>query len=160
MQALRTYQENKNMGNNLVVIFDRILEVFYDERLFEYVPESARDLLLQILSDGRCLRRIVSHIAHLTGRPCPPAPNSPPQTRPWIRQQFPGQRWPRPLSHPQCFTPRFPHQRWPRHGWPLGRLTSIPGGYWPFFRIISYHCCIIVLYLDDKDLRITKIYSL
>ena len=64
MDALRIYKEAKKMGD-LIEIFERLLREWFDETLFEYKPSIAKDVLVSVLKDGRCSKRVVSNIRTL-----------------------------------------------------------------------------------------------
>ena len=64
MDALRIYKEAKKMGD-LIEIFERLLREWFDETLFEYKPSLAKDVLVSVLKDGQCSKRVVSNIRTL-----------------------------------------------------------------------------------------------
>ena len=66
MKMMRIYDENvKIKGHDLVVTFDRILEKFYNETLFDQDPDSAKALLVTLLKEGGCSRRFVTRVQEL-----------------------------------------------------------------------------------------------
>ena len=65
MKMMRIYDENVKKGNDLVVTFDRILENFYNETLFDQDPDSAKALLVTLLKEGGCSRRFVTRVQEL-----------------------------------------------------------------------------------------------
>ena len=66
MNMMRIYDENvKIKGNDLVVTFDRILEKFYNETLFDQDPDSAKAQLVTLLKEGGCSRRFVTRVQEL-----------------------------------------------------------------------------------------------
>ena len=67
MGTKRIYDENiKLRGMDLVVTFDRMLEKFYDETLFDKHPDLAKDILVKLLEDAGCSRRFVTGIQRMS----------------------------------------------------------------------------------------------
>ena len=63
-QASVPYQENRSHG--VVVAFDEVLKYWVNEQLFNYRPEEAKQLLLDVLTKARCSNRIVHTIKSMT----------------------------------------------------------------------------------------------
>ena len=63
-QALVPYQENRTHG--VVVAFDKVLKYWVNDQLFNYRPEKAKQLLLDVLTKARCSNRIVHTIKSMT----------------------------------------------------------------------------------------------
>ena len=66
MNVLRIYNENCNLVD-LVETFERMLEEWFNQKLFDRSPSEAKDLLMEVLSAERCqiAARFISTIRDL-----------------------------------------------------------------------------------------------
>ena len=64
VNALVPYQEYRS--NGVVVAFDKVLKYWVNDQLFNYRPEKAKHLLLDVLTKARCSNRIVHTIKSMT----------------------------------------------------------------------------------------------
>ena len=60
VQARNIYNENRHLP--LTERFERILEFWLKEELFRLQPESARDLLVEVLTDALCTPKVIAII--------------------------------------------------------------------------------------------------
>ena len=64
MGARRIYNEHRNKVD-LVETFERMLEEWFNQNLFDIQPSEAKEKLVKALTDGRCSERIVKGIQRL-----------------------------------------------------------------------------------------------
>ena len=64
MGVRRIYNENCHKVN-LVETFERMLEEWFNQNLFDLRPSEAKDELVKVMTDARCSERIISGIQRL-----------------------------------------------------------------------------------------------
>ena len=65
VRARIIYNENKHLP--LTETFERILEFWLNQELFRLQPESARALLVEVLTDSRCTPKVIAIIEQKMG---------------------------------------------------------------------------------------------
>ena len=67
MGVRRIYNENCHKVN-LVETFGRMLEEWFNQKLFDLRPSEAKDELVKVMTDARCSERIISGIQRLCNK--------------------------------------------------------------------------------------------